>query len=106
MNKPLRDHLLARHAAAAPRLDALRLAALPPADVTWREFLRELFRPHRSAWRFLAFTWVALLAFQLLVAGPARPPAYAGPAPSPEALAACFAQFNFNETLSPIAQVP
>jgi hypothetical protein len=106
MNKPLRDHLLARHAAAAPRLDALRRAALPPADVTWREFLRELFRPHRFAWRAFVLAWVALLAFQILVANPARPPAYAGSAPSPEALAAWLAQLNFNETLSPIAQVP
>jgi hypothetical protein len=106
MNKPLRDHLLARHAATAPRLDALRRAALPPADVTWREFLHELFRPHRAAWRALVVVWLVLLVLQLAVVNPARPPALAGPAPSPEAVAAWFAQLNSHETLSQIAQTP
>ncbi len=106
MNKSLRDHLLARHAAATPALDALRRAALPPAEISWREFLLELFRPHRAAWRMLTLTWCALIAFQLLVAGPARPPAPTGPTPSPEAVAALFAQFNADEITSRIAQIP
>ncbi len=106
MNKPFRDHLLARHATVTPRLDALRRAALPPADVTWREFLRELFRPHRAAWRTLAVVWLVLLVLQLAVVNPARPPALAGPRPSPEAVAAWFDQLNSNETLTQIAQIP
>ncbi len=106
MNKPLRDHLLARHAAATLRLDALRRSALPPADVAWREVLRELFRPHRAAWRALAFAWLVLLVLQFAVVNPASPPALAGPAPSPEAVAAWFAQLDSNETLTQIAQIP
>ncbi len=106
MNKPLRDHLIARHAAATPRLDALRRAALPPADITWREFLRELYRPHRAVWRALAVIWLVLLVLQFAVVNPARPPSLAGPVPSPEAVAAWFAQLNSHETLSQIAQIP
>ena len=108
MNKPLRDHLLTRHAAAAPRLDALRRAALPPADLTWGDFFRELFRPHRTAWRALVIVWLVLLVLQLAVVNPARPPTLAGPAPSPEAVAAWYAQLNSNsyETLTQIAQFP
>jgi len=106
MNKSLRDHLLARHAAAGPRLDSLRRSALPPADVTWRDFLRELFRPHRTVWRALAVIWLVLLVLQFAVINPARPPALAGPTPSPEAVAAWFDQLNSNETLTQIAQIP
>ncbi|MEI6861462.1 MAG: hypothetical protein WCL04_04340 [Verrucomicrobiota bacterium] len=105
MNKSLRDHLLARHA-AAPRLDELRRAALPPADVTWGGFLRELFRPHRAAWRALAVVWLVLLVLQFTVVNSARPPVLAGPGPSPEAVAAWFDQLNSNETLTQIAQIP
>lgn len=88
--------LLERSAAAAPRLDALRRAALPPAEITPGEFLAEIFRPHRIAWRTLAAVWLLLLALQLAVVNPARPPAFAGPAPSPQAVAAWFAQLNLN----------
>ena len=54
MNKSLRELILARHQSATPRLDELRRAALPAAPPTEGAFLRELFAPHRVAWRALA----------------------------------------------------
>ena len=95
MNKSLRELILARHDSATPRLDELRWAALPAAPPTKGAFLRELFAPHRVAWRALAAVWIALLVFNLTVGRPGR----AGrlPAPPPAAFAAWLAAANSHE---------
>lgn len=103
-NKTPRDWLLARHAAASPRLDALRRAALPPPALSWGDFLREVFRPHRTAWRALAAAWVVLALFHLARPTPAPAPQF--PAPSPAALAKWLAQLKSNETLAQIDRHP
>ena len=95
MNKSFREWLLARHQSATPRLDELRRAALPAAPRTRGAFLRELFAPHRVAWRALAAVWIALLVFSLTVGRPGR----AGrlPAPPPAAFAAWLAAANSHD---------
>lgn len=102
MNEPTtpRDHLLARHASARPRLDALRLAALPSPIVSWRRFAIELFRPHRRAWQVIAVVWLSLLAWNFPFAR-TRASAPVTPAP-PEAVAAWLSQFK---THAPLAQI-
>ena len=71
----LRDHLLARHAAATPQLDAIRRTVLSDsparhaadhAPVPAAQLLRALFLPDRRLWTTLAATWALLLALHLL----------------------------------------
>ena len=102
MNKTPRDWLLARHDTATPRLDVLRRAALPPASMTLREALREIFRPHRIAWRTLACVWLMLALFHLMAKEPS--PTSTLPPPSPEAAAAWIAQLKSqsHETLTQV----
>lgn len=104
-----RDWLLARHASASPQLDALRRAALPNAtspaeDITWREFLARIFRPHRLAWRALAAVWIALVALHL------SQPRGSAPADrstlSPETVATWFRQTKTHEALAQINRHP
>ncbi|ATC65463.1 hypothetical protein CMV30_16770 [Nibricoccus aquaticus] len=80
MNKKSpRDHLLARHASAAPQLDALRHSVLSStltrhaaqdAPVPTSQLLRALFLPHRRLWTTLAATWTLLLALHFLRSDP------------------------------------
>ena len=99
-----RDWLLARHAAATPQLDTLRRAALPAPEITWREFLREIFRPNRLAWRSLAAAWLLLVLFHLTHTRPARDPKTV--APSPEAVALWLNQLKSHETFAQIDRQP
>ena len=95
-----RDHLLSRHAAACPQLDALRLAVLPAPPFSWRQFAAELFRPHRHVWQVIAAVWLGLLAwnFSFARAHPTTPVA----TPPPEAVATWLAQFKAH---APLAQI-
>jgi hypothetical protein len=95
MNKSFREWLLARHQSATPQLDALRRSVLPAAAPTRGAFLRELFAPHRIAWRALAAVWIALLVFHLTLGRPGR--ASRLPAPPPAAFAAWLAAANSHE---------
>ena len=99
-SKTPRDWLLSRHAAATPKLDALRRAARPEASITWRDFLRELFRPHRRAWQSLVAAWLLLLLFHLAHPRPALDPNM--PTPSPEAVALWLTELNSHETFAQI----
>ena len=99
-----RDWLLARHAAITPQLDTLRRAALPEPSLTWREFLREIFRPHRVAWRSLAAAWLLLALFSLTRHHSAPDPK--ATAPSPEAVALWLAQLQSHETFAQIDRRP
>jgi len=98
-----REWLLARHANAKPRLDEARRAALPASDLSWRDFLGEIFRPHRTAWRGLALVWLGLLAFHFTLGRSAHPPVTP---PPPEAVAAWLAQLKANETFAQIDRHP
>ena len=102
-SKTPRDWLFARYASAARRLDAARLAALPAPDMSWRDFLGEIFRPHLTAWRAIALLWLSLLAFHLTLGRSTRPPVNP---PPPEAVAAWLAQLKANETFAQIDQHP
>lgn len=108
MNDPKtpRNWLLARHAPAQPQLDALRRAALPASaeDITWREFLARLFRPHRVVWQALAAVWIALVAFQL--SQPSTSHRATQPAVSAEAIAAWLRQSKTHEALAQISLHP
>jgi hypothetical protein len=99
-----RDWLLARHASAKPRLDAARRVAVAACEMSWREFLRAIFRPYLMAWRALALVWLGLLFFQLTVGrspqpNPVRPAA-------PDAMATWLAQFKANEYFAQIDRHP
>jgi hypothetical protein len=102
MSEPLPPHewLLGRHRQATARLDALRRSALPTPAMTWRQFLAELFRPHRPVWRVLALVWL-ILAVVHLSHRPAKPPASV---PSTEAFAAWLQQLKSHETLAQVAR--
>lgn len=70
-----RDLLLSRHAGAEPQLNRLRRAALPAESPrAGASLLRELFFPHRTAWRALAAVWLGLAVFHFTLGRP-RPPA-------------------------------
>ena len=99
--KTPRDWLLTRRASAVPQLDLLRRRALPPRPTALRDILSEIFRPHRAAWRILAATWVALILFQLAL-GRQASPHRGSPPPSPEVVAAWFAQFKTNDSFAQI----
>lgn len=80
--KSPRDWLLARHAAAGPRLEAVRRRSLPePARDVWHE----LFAPHRRIWQALACAWVLVLVFHY--AGREAAPVAGADAPAPAAAA-------------------
>jgi hypothetical protein len=105
--KTPRDWLLARHAPATPRLDNARnarRAALPAPDISWREFLGELLRPHRNVWRAFVLVWLGLLVFRLTL-GHAPRPTFAHP-PPPEAMAVWLAQLKSHETYAQIDRHP
>ena len=102
--KSPRDWLLARHTRASPQLDALCRAALPTPEITWREFLVELFRPHRRVWQTLAIVWVGLLALHFTFQRP-TPSILVSP-PGPEAVAVWLAQLKSNETFAQIGHHP
>ena len=93
-----RDWLLARHGSVSVRLDDIRRSTLAPAPYTWRDFLRELFLPQRTAWAALAVVWIALgiahLAQRPLRSDPTVVP------PKPEAVASWLRQIKFHETLA------
>ena len=99
-----RDWLLARHAPANPGLDRIRRDALPTPSMTWRDFLRELFSPDRTAWRTLAIVWLGLIAMHFTLGRLPRP-TLANP-PPPDAVAAWLAQLKSNETLAQIDRRP
>jgi hypothetical protein len=96
--KTPRDWLLDRHISVAAQIDALRRASLPAATPSPVGILREIFRPHRTAWRVLATAWLLLLVFRLTVGRPIPGPAL--PQPSPDAVAAWFAQLKSHETFA------
>ena len=104
MNEPQspRDWLLARNARATADLDALRRSALPHPSITWREFLGELFRPHRTAWRALALLWLTL-AIVHFSRSPGAPP---GPSAPADAFAAWLHQLKSHETFAQIDHRP
>ncbi len=108
-SKSPRDWLFARHASAQSQLDALRRAALtsatsPAADITWREFLARIFRPHRLAWRALAAVWIALVALHL--SRPRGATAADRSTLSPEAVATWLRQAKTHEALAQINRLP
>lgn len=96
--KTSRDWLLDRHAQVSARLDGLRRASLPAPTPSLLAIITEIFRPHRTAWRMLAATWVLLLLFRLTVGRPIPGPAT--PQPSPDAVAAWFAQLKSHESFA------
>ena len=109
--KSPRDWLLARHAPATPRLDVLRGRALPdggaapsPRLDSWRDLLRELFRPHLTAWRALALVWLGLIVFNFTFGRSPQPESTTPP--PPEAVAAWLAQLKSNETFAQIDRHP
>jgi hypothetical protein len=96
--RPLRDVLLSRHASAGSRLDALRRTALPGAPIpAGPSVLRDLFFPHRTAWRTLAAVWIALLLFHFTLG---RPPPKITPAIDPAELTAWLNQLKTRETFA------
>ena len=110
-----RDWLLAKHTRADAKLDELRrdavariaASALPASDevsLTWREFLVELFRPNRTAWRALTAVWIALAVFQvarLAVRAPSTQPP-----PSAEAFTAWIGHLKSHEAFAQINRRP
>lgn len=104
--KSPRDWLLALHAPAQRHLDALRRNALAatPENISGRELLIRVFRPHRLAWRTLATVWVALAALHV-VQQSTRPP-NRRPAVSPDAVAAWLRQSKAHEGLAQISHRP
>lgn len=101
--KSPRDWLLARHAPATDRLDALRGAALPESRIGWREFLREVFGPQRHVWRALAVIWVGLVVFHFATSRP--PPPRLSP-PLSAAAAEWLHQLKTYDTLAQISRHP
>jgi hypothetical protein len=106
MKKP-REILLARHQAAAPKLDAIRQSAVAAvcdrristdcvrerrsqtaATMIWRIIWRELIFPCRRTWAGLAAVWMALLIFNVSQRDKAELAARKLPPPSPEAIMA------------------
>jgi hypothetical protein len=106
MNDPKtpRDWLLHRHESATPQLSALRREALPPAALTWRDFLRELFQPQQTLWKSLTAIWLGLLAFHLF--GPPSAQPNLNFAKTPEMLALWSLQLTPNDTLAQILKGP
>lgn len=105
MNEPRspRQWLLRRRAAQTASLDAVRqraLQSLPATEMTWRELLAEVFRPHRKLWRLVAAAWVTVAALHLTRS---RPPRETMPlAPSPEASALWLNPIRSHEILAQI----
>lgn len=93
-----REWLLARHEAVAVRLDAIRLSRLPPEPCSWRDFLRELFLPQRTAWTALAAVWVALGIVHLAQRSTRSVPTAVPP--RPEAVAEWLRQIKSHESLA------
>jgi hypothetical protein len=94
--KTPRDLLFARHQAAAPKLDAIRRAAVaaagdrhnfagrrPPTAATniFLTLWQELFLPGRRIWSGLAGAWVLIIAVNLAQHDPS-PTGKAAPAPA------------------------
>ena len=108
MNDPKspRDWLLARHTLAQRQLDGLRREALPATaeNISGRELLTRVFRPHRLAWQTLAAVWVALAV--LHVVQQSTLPASRRPAVSPDAIAAWLRQSQTHEGLAQITHRP
>ena len=115
--KTPRELLLARHAAAQPRLDALRktvLAELPAAGASvparsWRTTLWEqLVVAGRPAWIGLAAAWtlIVVLNSASATATDQRPSVAAAQAPSPEVAALLAAQRQLFVELTAPADPP
>lgn len=76
MKKTARELLLARHAAASPRLDTLCHSVLADATpITASQLLPALFGPHRRLWIGLAAAWVVILVIGLTQPRSPRPDA-------------------------------
>jgi hypothetical protein len=101
--KSPRDWLFDRHQVATPQLNIARGAALPIRRF-WPDLARELFLPHRTAWRIIATAWVALALFHLTLGRRAQTSAL--PTPSPAALAALMAQFDLHDALAQDNRLP
>lgn len=105
--RPPREWLLERHAAATPKLDALRqelIASMHSPEPAWREVLVALFHPYRRAWQALGVVWlvIALLHFSRAP----QPPSAQLPPPSPETIATWYSQLKTHEALAQVPRSP
>ena len=102
--RPLRTWLLARRQPVEVQLDALRRAALPPEEISWRDFFRELFYPQRTAWSALAAVWLGLALLHFIQKQPPSDPA--SPRPTAEAAARWLRQNKSHEAFAQINRGP
>lgn len=105
--RPPRDWLLDRHAAATPALDALRrdlVTSLQAAEPGWREVIIALFQPYRRAWQALGVVWLVIVLLHFSRAP--QPPSAQLPPPAPETLAHWHNQLKANEAFAQIPRRP
>ncbi len=77
--KPLREWMLARHADAAPKLDALRVRVVVQAEASHHtrsaknrvsQVIAEIIAPSRVFWKGLGLAWVAIVLIYVTVGHP------------------------------------